>query len=208
MSKLWLTLVTAMCCYAAVCQPPTNDDPSQLPETGSSPLFLRFTVSDHNGTAVLHWGTSTVDADDYFIVEKSTDGSHFETLSAIGSNSASSDSSFSVTDNAVGYGMVYYRIRISGRNGDIIYSKTISTSVSTVDDFHFYPNPVDKLLIVRCSHPLTLQVMDVYGAIWFSQGVDAGMQIINVSTLHKGNYILKATDKETNSVISEQLIKN
>jgi hypothetical protein len=208
MSKLWLTLVSAICCYAAMCQTPTNDDPSPSPERGNAPLFLRFTVNDRNGTAVLKWGASTVDAGDYFIVEKSMDGIHFEILSAIGTSSAGSDSSFSVTDNAVGYGMVYYRIRISGENGDIIYSKTLSTSVNVMGDFHFYPNPVDKLLIIRSSHPLTIQVMDAYGAIWFSQDVNAGMQIINVSTLHKGNYVLKATDKVTNTVISEQLIKN
>ena len=75
-------------------------------------------------------------------------------------------------------------------------------------DFRFYPNPVDKLLIIRSSHALNIQVMDAYGAIWFSQDVEAGMQIVNVSALQKGNYILKATDKATNTVISEQLVKN
>jgi hypothetical protein len=50
--------------------------------------------------------------------------------------------------------------------------------------------------------------MDAYGVIKFIQDVDAGMQIVNVSALQKGNYILKATDKATNTVISEQLVKN
>ena len=50
--------------------------------------------------------------------------------------------------------------------------------------------------------------MDSYGVIWFTQEVDAGMQIVNVSALQKGNYILKATDKATNTIISEQLVKN
>jgi hypothetical protein len=67
---------------------------------------------------------------------------------------------------------------------------------------------VDKLLIIRSSHPLNIQITDMYGMVWFGQEVDAGMQIVNVSVLQKGNYILKATDKTTNSVISEQLVKN
>ena len=75
-------------------------------------------------------------------------------------------------------------------------------------DFRFYPNPVDKLLIIRSSHPLSVQVMDAYGITWFTQEVEAGMQIVNVSVLQKGNYILKAKDKSTNAVISEQLVKN
>jgi hypothetical protein len=78
----------------------------------------------------------------------------------------------------------------------------------TSSEFRFYPNPVDKLLIIRSAHPLSVKVTDVNGAIWFTQEVEAGMQIINVSVLQKGNYILNATDKTTNTVISEQLVKN
>jgi hypothetical protein len=50
--------------------------------------------------------------------------------------------------------------------------------------------------------------VDAYGIVFFGQDVQAGMQIVNVSALQKGNYILKATDKATNTVISQQLIKN
>ena len=174
----------------------------------NTPLFTSFTVNTGNSSAVLKWGAGNVHADDYFIVEKSADGIHFETLSAIGSNTPVSDSNFSITDNAVGNGIVYYRIRIAGEHDKLIYSKTISTSLNLVSDFRFYPNPADKLLIIRSAHPVSIQVLDAYGIVWFSQNVDAGMQIINVSTLQKGNYILKATDRETNSVLSEQLIKN
>jgi hypothetical protein len=78
----------------------------------------------------------------------------------------------------------------------------------TSSEFRFYPNPVDKLLIIRSPHPLSVKVTDVNGATWFTQEVEAGMQIINVSVLQKGNYILNATDKSTNTVISEQLVKN
>ena len=206
MSKLWLTLVTAMCCSAAICQ--TSDSYSNVPERDSSIQFSRFIVSERNGSAILKWGASVGHTGYYFIVEKSADGIHFETLGAIGSGSGISDTSFSITDNAVGTGMAYYRIRISGENGNTRYSKTVSPSVVSALEFRFYPNPVDKLLIIRSSRALTIQVMDGYGIIWFNQDVDAGMQIINVSTLQKGNYILKATDRETSNVISEQLIKN
>jgi len=206
MSKLWLTLVTAMSCCAAICQ--TSDNPVNLPVRDSTLSFLRFTADERNGAALLRWVLSQARPGYYYIVEKSIDGNHFETISAIGSGASSSDTSFSVTDNAVGTGVVYYRIRIAGENSDAIYSKTISTSISAASDFRFYPNPVDKLLIVRSSHMLSIQVMDAYGIVWFSQDVDAGMQIINVSTLQRGNYILKAKDRENGAVISEQLIKN
>ena len=118
------------------------------------------------------------------------------------------DSVYSLVDNAVGTGTIYYRIRITGKDGQERFSKIINLRTVTSPEFRFYPNPVDKLLIIRSPHPLSVQVMDGFGAIWFTQEVEAGMQIINVSVLQKGNYILKATDKSTNTVISEQLVKN
>jgi hypothetical protein len=207
MRRLLLALLTALCSSAAISQ--TIKD--QLPDISgpdTTTAFNHFTVSERNGSAILKWASSSVHPDDYFIVEKSTDGIHFETMSAIGSTPSGADSSFSITDNAVGKGMVYYRIRISGEDGRVLYSKTLGASLSVAVDFRFYPNPVDKLLIIRSPHSLAIQVIDGYGIVWFSQDVDAGMQIINVSTLPKGSYILKATDKETSTVISEQLVKS
>lgn len=173
----------------------------------SNIAFSLFTVNALNGQAVLRWTAPAVKAEDFFVVEKSVDAIHFDVISAMEA-STGSDSIYSVTDNAVGSGPVSYRIRITGKDGRELSSKTINiNSVSDVD-FKFFPNPVDKLLIVRSSHALNIQVMDAYGTIKFIQDVEAGMQIVNVSALQKGNYILKATDKATNTVISEQLVKN
>jgi hypothetical protein len=211
MSKLWLALVAAMCCTAGICQ--TSDDQSKRGGSTYSvvneiPVFSSFTVEAGNNAAILKWSVRDIKAGDYYIVEKSLDGLHFETMSAISSNSYVQDPNFSITDNAVGNGIVYYRIRLAGEQGRLIYSKTVSASLNLLSDFRFYPNPVDKLLIIRTNHPVLVQVMDAYGIVWFSQDVEAGMQIINVSTLQKGSYILKATNRETSSILSGQLIKN
>jgi hypothetical protein len=169
--------------------------------------FSFFTVTPQDGHAILRWAAPPVKSEDYFIVEKSSDAIHFEMLSAMDA-SVGLDSVYSLVDNSVGPGTVSYRIRITGKDGKEICSKTVNMNSNAVADFRFYPNPVDKLLIIRSSHPLNIQITDMYGMVWFGQEVDAGMQIVNVSVLQKGNYILKATDKTTNSVISEQLVKN
>jgi hypothetical protein len=155
----------------------------------------------------LRWSAPPVKSEDYFIVEKSTDAVHFEMLSAMGA-SVGLDSVYSLMDNSVGAGTVSYRVRITGKDGKELSSKTVNMNSNEAADFRFYPNPVDKLLIVRSSHALNIQITDMYGTVWFGQEVEAGMQIVNVSSLQKGNYVLKATDKTTNSVISEQLVKN
>ncbi|HET7000181.1 MAG TPA: T9SS type A sorting domain-containing protein [Puia sp.] len=208
MKRLQLLILSAFLCCMAFSQS-ANDHIGHINITSpeSNIAFSLFTVNALNGQAVLRWNAPAVKAEDFFVVEKSVDAIHFDVISAMEA-SAGSDSVYSVTDNAVGSGPVSYRIRITGKDGRELSSKTINiNSVSDVD-FKFFPNPVDKLLIIRSSHALNIQVMDAYGTIKFIQDVEAGMQIVNVSALQKGNYILKATDKATNTVISEQLVKN
>ena len=208
MKRLQLLLLSAFLCCVAFSQS-ANDHIGRINITSpeSNVAFSLFTVNALNGQAVLRWAAPTVKAEDFFMIEKSVDAIHFDVISAMDA-SAGSDSVYSVTDNAVGSGAVSYRIRITGKDGRELCSKTINVNSVSDVDFKFYPNPVDKLLIVRSSHALNVQVMDAYGTIRFIQEVEAGMQIVNVSALQKGNYILKATDKATNTVISEQLVKN
>jgi hypothetical protein len=201
--QLWLASVF-LCC--AIMGQSANDHLSSSSIDGNAVISF-FTVTPQDGHAILRWAASPVKPEDYFIVEKSSDAVHFEMLSAIGA-SVGLDSIYTLLDNSVGTGMVSYRIRITGKDGKEMCSKTVSMNSNAVADFRFYPNPVDKLLIIRSSHALNIQITDMYGTVWFGQEVEAGMQIVNVSALQKGNYVLKATDKATNSVISEQLVKN
>jgi hypothetical protein len=206
MKELQLWLASAFFCCALMGQSPI--DQTNTNSSGeSNPTISFFTVTPQNGYAVLRWTAPLVKSEDFFIVEKSSDALHFEMLSAMNA-SVGMDSVYSSVDNSVGTGTVSYRIRITGKDGKNLCSKTVNMNLTPVADFRFYPNPVDKLLIVRCSHPLNIQVLDASGVIWFTQDVDAGMQIVNVSALQKGNYILKAMDKATNTMFSEQLVKN
>jgi hypothetical protein len=206
MKKLQLLIVSIFICFAVMAQP-AADHTNGISTNMAGAAFSFFTVTPQNGHAVLRWAVPIDKSEDFFIVEKSSDAQHFEMLSAMNA-SVAIDSVYSLTDNSVGNGVVSYRIRITGKDGKELYSKTVNMNSVSNADFKFYPNPVDKLLIVRSSHPLSVQVTDSYGIVWFTQEVDAGMQIVNVSGLQKGNYILKATDKATNTVISEQLVKN
>lgn len=204
MKRLQLCLAMALYCCILMGQAPRENSPASLSEV--LPFFGFFTVAIQNGNALLRWSAPSVRSEDFFIVEKSYDGESFETISAMDA-SVGSDSIYSVMDNSVGTGTVAYRVRLARNEGKEIFSKTVNASIQAAD-FRFYPNPVDKLLIIRSAHALKIQVVDANGIVWFGQDVEAGMQVVNVASLKKGNYIIKATDKETNSVVSEQLVKN
>jgi Secretion system C-terminal sorting domain len=206
MKELQLWLASVFLCCALMGQS-SIDHALSASSSEANSTFSFFTVTSQEGRAILHWSASQVRQEDFFIVEKSTDAVHFEMLSALGAT-VGLDSVYTLVDNSIGTGTVSYRIHVTGKDGKEYYSKTLNINSISVADFRFYPNPVDKLLIIRSSHALNIQILDMYGIVWFGQEVDAGMQIVNVSALQKGTYILKATDKTTNSVISEELVKN
>jgi Secretion system C-terminal sorting domain len=205
MRRLSIAFISVIVCFCAMAQSSTESiSTGSLKDSAS--VFLNFTVNSIGSDALLVWSTRRVQRDDYFIVERTIDGSHFEAVGAMGATEA--DTSYKLNDNSSGTRIAAYRLKFIGKDGKTLYSKIISVSPVVSADFHFYPNPVDKLLIIRSSHALSIQVVDGFGVVWFNGNVEPGMQIINVSTLQKGNYILKTSDKETNTVTSDQLLKN
>jgi Secretion system C-terminal sorting domain len=205
MRRLLITSVSVIFYFTVAAQTvPLSFVSGSLKDTAS--VFLNFTVRTDGSDAQLVWSTRPVQKEDYFVVERTVDGSHFEAVGAMGATEA--DTLYRLSDNSSGSHVAAYRLKYIARDGKTLYSKVIQIGATSNADFHFYPNPVDKLLIIRSNHAQTIQVLDGYGTVWYSGQVEAGMQVINVSTLQKGNYILKASDKETNTVTSEQLLKN
>jgi hypothetical protein len=175
-------------------------------------LFVAFTATPNESNRVLlTWDIdSAIHVDsagaDYFVIERSPDETHYETIGVV--RIAAGTDHYEVTDGAAPNGSDFYRIKYTARTGAPVYSKTMQLSLSGVVDFKFYPNPVDKLFIVRTEHTIDLQVIDAAGAIRFSKRLQPGIQVVNVSTLEKGVYILRVTDKESNRAVSHQLVKN
>src|SRR5262249_25900880 len=117
-----------------------------------SPAFASFTLAIKNTNNVeLQWKMVSNIADgDYFVVEKGSDGNHFETLSAL--KIADTANAYTLTDNSASNGTDFYRVKFISKSGTYIYSKVLQANLSAAVDFKFYPNPADKLIIIKTSH--------------------------------------------------------
>jgi hypothetical protein len=151
-------------------------------------------------------GDTSAGASDYFIIERSQDGSQFQTIGVV--SAEGSGGHYQLTDGTAPNGSDFYRIKYTARTGAPVYSKIMELSLSGAVDFKFYPNPVDKLFIVRTEHTIDLQVIDAAGAVRLSKRLQSGIQVVNVSSLERGVYILRVTDKESNRAVSHQMLKN
>ena len=214
MKKLtWLILLATACCDVSRAQQPAPGMPDSVTDSagslrsGGGLLFVNFTATLREANkVVLQWGTDSAAEGDYFVIERGPDASHYETIGVV--SAVAGTDRYELTDGAAPNGSDFYRIKYEARTGATVYSKTMQLSLSGVVDFKFYPNPVDKLFIVRTEHTIDLQIIDAAGAVRLGKRLQAGIQVINVSSLEKGVYILRVTDKESNRAISQQLLKN
>lgn len=209
----WLTQLALTCCYVSVAQQVSEASDStagsqHIAGHGNNSPFVNFSGSVKEFNRVwLEWDVDSAEEGDYFVVERSTDGIQYETIDAL--RNTDRNNHYELTDMAPPNGTDFYRIKYTtARDSKELYSKTIQLSLSGEVDFKFYPNPVDKLFIIRTEHMIDMQVIDAVGVVRLSKRLQPGIQVINISSLERGVYILRVADKESNRIVSNQLIKN
>jgi hypothetical protein len=202
-----LTSIVCLCCFVAIAQQERDSTKENISIGESDSLFSNFSyiIKDDN-KVMLQWQADSIPVDDYFVIERSEDGNNFETIGVI--KKASIDNQYEVADNSSVTGYNFYRIKYAARSGRIFYTKSIQINTGRNVALKFYPNPVDKLLIVETDHPVNMQVINSLGVNKLNIQLHQGLQVIDVSTLERGTYILHITDNDRNRNILQQLVKN
>ncbi|MEP6726550.1 MAG: FG-GAP-like repeat-containing protein [Bacteroidota bacterium] len=127
----------------------------------SLPLsLLGFSGRKVSGNIVLNWITTNEKNTYFFSVEKSTDGSHFESIGKLLAKNSSGENSYSFIDTAAFSGVVYYRLRQVDLDGKFVYSYIISIhGVNTTKGLvTVFPNPVTDIIQLQLNLPNRQQV--------------------------------------------------
>lgn len=108
----------------------------------------------NNGLASLDWSVTANNTVKYFTIEKSFDGVHFSYAGKVeAANTSSAFSRYQSTDELFGIkaANVYYRIKINGTSGEVLYSKTVKLSLSTngISAVTVVPNPVNNFMQIN-----------------------------------------------------------
>jgi hypothetical protein len=207
MFKILLSIYVSFLALASYSQSPAewlspSDAVSEDPNRIINELSSRIT---ENSKINLSW-TVKDSLPDFFAIERSDNGKDFEVISVL--NNLIRQNYFQWTDDAPKKGRSFYRIRYSYSNGDSLYSKTIPVVIAGNTTFKFYPNPVDHVLIIRTEAPLDVKISDANGRLRISETRVQGLHTVNVSSLEKGVYLIRVTNKLTNVMSQEKLIKN
>ena len=146
------------------------------------------------------WATATEINTSYFNVQRSTNGTNFETVGKINTKGASNYSFVDELRNLeFGIKVLYYRILVVDKDGNKTFSETRTLNFKP-QTLHLFPNPAkDKTAIifsVSKKQNVDIKVYDELGNCRLSlpnEVFNEGFNIksINISALSKGNYIIK-----------------
>jgi hypothetical protein len=183
----------------------SESKPSEMVLEDPARLLFDFTaVFQKNGKAMLTWKVKG-ELPDFFTVERSDGSDRFEVKAVLNNLSGSI---FQWSDDSPLKGKNDYRIRYGFKAGELRYSKTVSYVLTGGQNLKFYPNPVDHILIVRSEQPVDVRISDGTGKPRISAQNVQGLRTLNVSDLEKGVYLLRFSNKLTNVISQEKLIKN
>jgi Secretion system C-terminal sorting domain len=177
--------------------------PLFLPDTASLPLH-NFTVTEKDKKAFLRWKADTLPAaESFYAVERSSNGIDF---TLVGITKTTSSGWIEFLDESPPKGKIFYRVKLS--TGQIsFYSEIISANPSADASCKFYPNPVDKVLIVRSESTVEVLISDRSGKPLITDKFPGGLKVIDVSSLEPGIYVITLFQKETNHQVTEKLVK-
>lgn len=147
---------------------------------GNAPLpveWLSFDAKPVSTNVLLQWKTASESGNDYFNVERSSDGTSFETIGQVqGNGTTNSISSYTFTDYSPGQGIIYYRLQQVDIDGQFDLSKIVPVRIGdSVSTPQLFPNPIhDQAWVMifanESSHSI-LEIMNTAGQIVSSHAV-------------------------------------
>lgn len=159
------------------------------------PLKLpSFNVKAENCTAMITWKTAGETAPQQFVIERSADGKQFSPVGEIYSSSQSKFNSY--FDNRPLQGLSYYRLKITGEDGSIVYSKIVALSMQcdgVSSGWYLFPSLVQAGTNITVALNATEQLKTAKLIITNT----AGQKVLDrdiILTHSKGNYSIPSTD--------------
>ncbi len=161
-------------------------------------------------TVQLTWQTASESNNDYFDVERSTDGINFLSIGKVkGVGTGSTTNTYSFTDNNPNY-INQYRLKQVDMDGKSSYSKILFVKVSKANPLVLFENAVRGNLPLQVNAEQnnigSLTIFDFSGREHLHFKGKNGSQNINVSGLSSGKYLIRLNTND-GQVYSQQFIK-
>ncbi|HSZ24868.1 MAG TPA: T9SS type A sorting domain-containing protein, partial [Cytophagaceae bacterium] len=172
--------------------------------------LIDFTGQAAQQSVNLQWTTTSEINNDYYDVQRSSDGVHFQTIGMVnGGGNSKTILSYRYQDSNPTNGINYYRLLQYDFNGKSTPSNDISVSFNeSGKSFTVAPNPFTESFAVALQDLSggELTILDALGRSLYSQSIEAGTEKIQLGNqLSKGAYVLRYSN--TRGVATQMIIK-
>ena len=168
--------------------------------------FQQFEVTEgNNQSAELTWTSNESISPERFIIQRSIDNSHWESLASLPQYHAGTGR-YSFTDPRPLPARSYYRIAMTWPSGKTTYSVSKSLLMPVRSQVHCYPNPFTNFIVLTGVHGVQAgqQVMltDLYGRIVEKWPVVANSNNMKLDVRHikPGVYLISVGDNKKKMV--------
>ena len=174
--------------------------------------FAAFTGSQDGNRVLLEWTTLSESNNDYFELERSTDGVNYVTIGYVdGAGNSSSRLDYTFSDNAPEQGRLYYRLSQVDFDGTREYADKVVTVLYTGDEADWLtivPNPTHGMFRINVNSGMangTVRLMSQSGQVVKKFEIDGCEQSLDISDLRGGIYILQYVSDS--KVLQQKIVK-
>lgn len=139
------------------------------------------------------WATASELNNDYFSIERSTDGMLFSEVGQIeGVGTTQEMNTYSFMDLPEASGTFYYRLRQVDYDGAFSFSSSIAVEL-TIDEhsLEIFPNPVTGPLQVRSADGINMSIYSLSGQVVYQSNLNQGVGVADLSELTPGIYSIE-----------------
>ncbi len=162
--------------------------------------LLTFTAhTEDNVTVDLGWQTASEVNNDYFTVERSTDGRNWHEVAQVdGKGNSRTVQSYNSKDLQPHQGVNYYRLKQTDHDGKFKYADIVPVNIGEAPAMSIYPNPTRDILVVSGDEfdISNLQVMNSIGQSVTDQvqlkKLGLGKTMVDLSELSSGLYLIRS----------------
>ncbi len=156
--------------------------------------FESFTADCNEGNVEIKWATASELGNDYFTIERSSDGKDFQSIGSVeGAASSSQTLLYSFTDNEPLWEAAQYRLKQTDADGRITHSKILTAGCNNQLHVVVYPNPNNGLFTIKGEMALSkVEIRNLLGELVYRADLGTNEAVIDLSLAAKGVYFYKA----------------